>query len=39
MRLPRQLARRALAEVGVVLVVAAGLGPVREPWPLWPARA
>ena len=34
--LPRQLARRAPAEAGVVLVAAAGLGPVREPSPLWP---
>jgi len=39
MLLPRELARQAPAEIGVVLVARAGLGPVREPSPLWPARA
>jgi hypothetical protein len=28
--------RRAPAEASVVLAAAAGLGPVREPSPLWP---
>jgi len=39
MRLPHEPARRAPAEAGVVLVAAAGLGPVRAPSPLWPVRA